>query len=319
MKDHRNELGRGSFLKVIGSGALAAAASKPAMAQSLTTVQVGMSINDALTPLLYANQTGMFRDAGLDVQLNHGANGAALAAAIVGGTLNIGQSSLMPLLNGYLRGVRLPVIAGSSLFVREAPTSMLVVLKDSPIKTAADIKGSTVATQALRSLDELAIRVLTDVNHGNSQNLKFVEIPYPLMLDALQKQRADVASMVEPYLETALQSGAIRTIAPTYSGIAERLSVACYFATPAYIAQNRSVVDRFTQVLYKASQYTNTHHAETVNLLADYAHLDPNLVRHMTRGTNATSLDLRLIQPAIDVAAKYQYLERSFNAKELLA
>ena len=95
--------------------------------------------------------------------------------------------------------------------------------------------------------------------------------------------------------------------------------IAAFFCTPDFLARNHETIDRFTATLYRVTAYTNTHPAETVSLLADYAHMDPALVRRMTRLTNATSLDLRVIQPAIDLAAKYKYIDAPFSAKDLVA
>ena len=308
---------RRTFLTTIGAAVFCAGAA-PAVAQSLTTMRVGMAVTDAVTPVLYGIQSGMFKDAGLDVQVVTGTSGAALAAAVVGGSLEIGTSSLMPLLSGYLRGVQLPIIAGSTIYAAEAPTSEVCVLKSSRFKSLADMNGTTFATQAVRSLDEIGIRGLIDKNHGNSATLKFIETPYTLMVGALERGQVDGTSISQPNLTLALDSGKLRTLGATYGGVGDRLLIAAYFCSQTYLAQNRAAIGRFTVALYRATQYTNTHHAETVSLIADWAHMDPELVKRMTRATNATSLDPRQIQIGIDMAAKYKYIDRSFNAKELL-
>lgn len=287
-------------------------------AQTTTTLRVGMALTDGVTPVLYGNQIGIFKDAGLDVQLIPGNSGAALAAALAGGALDIAASSLMPLLTGYTHGIPLRIIAGSSIYSPAAPTSEICVAKISRINSVADLNGTTIAMVAVRSLDQVGIMALVDKSGGNSATLKFLETPGSLLLGALQHGRAEAASISEPNLAIALDSGDLRTLGDPYAGIANGVMIAAFFCTPAFVAQNRRVIERFTSVLYRATAYTNTHHAETVALLAEYAHMDPDLVRRMTRLTNATSLDLRMIQPAVDAAAKYKYIDARFNAKELL-
>lgn len=277
-----------------------------------------MAVTDAVTPVLYGIQSGMFRDAGLDVQVVTGTNGAAMAAALAGGSLELGASSLVSLITGYTHGVRLPIIAGSTEFVAEAPTTEICVLKTSRVTRVGELNGATFAVQTVRSIDELGIRAAVDRDRGDSSTLKFIEVPPPLLLDALRKGRADAATISEPILAQAMDSGDLRILAPAYGAIASHFLIAAFFCSPTYLAQNRAVIDRFTPLLYRATRYTNTHHAESAPLLAEFAKIDPAIIARMTRATNATALNIQDIQPVINAAAKYNLIERSFPAKELV-
>jgi hypothetical protein len=60
-----------------------------ASAQASIPLHVGASLDDGLTPVLYAIKAGIFKRNGLDVTLTASANGAALAAAVsVGGEID---------------------------------------------------------------------------------------------------------------------------------------------------------------------------------------------------------------------------------------
>lgn len=307
-------IARRAMLAAVGAAALPRAA----RAQTMPTFRIGMALTDGVTPVLYGIRTGAFKAANVDVQLVAGNSGAALAAAIAGGSLDIAASSLMPLITGHARGVQLRIIAGSSIYSADAPTSELCVLKTSPIKTFADFAGKTIAVLAGHSLDTLGIMALVDKSGASSSALRFLETPSSLMRGALENGRADVASISEPNLELALDGGTLRTLGDPYAGVVAGCMIAAFFCTPEFLARNREAIDRLTAVLYRVTAYTNAHHAETAPLLAEYAHMDPELVRLMTRLTNATSLDLRVIQPAIDLAAKYKYIDAPFDAKELV-
>jgi len=311
-------IARRSLLAALGSATLSSAGAR-LVAQTLPAFRVGMALTDGVTPVLYGIRTGAFKNAGVDVQLVAGNSGAALSAAVAGGSLEVAASSLMPLITGHVRGVGLRIIAGSSMYSADAPTSELCLLKTSRIGSFAEFSGKTVATLALQSLDTLGISALVDKSGGTSSSVRFLETPSSLMLSALENGRADVASISEPNLAIALESGKLRTLGDPYAGVAPGCMIAAFFCAPDFLARNRDAIERFTGALYRATAYTNTHHAETVSLLAEYAHMDPDVVRRMTRLTNATSLDVRAIQPAIDLAAKYRVIDAAFNAKELVA
>lgn len=300
------------------AGAAAAAVAVPfaAVAQPVATLRVGASLDDGLTPLLYAMQAGIFKKYALDVQLQAAASGAALASAIVGGTVDIAKSSLMSLITAYARGVRFKIIAGAALYTSQAPTTELSVLTSSPIKSFSDVNGKTVACSALRSLDQMATQALIDKRGGNSSTVRFIELPFSAMLPALEQGRADMAAISNPVLAAALETGKIRTLGDPYDGIAKYFLIAGWFCTQSFASQNLAITRRFFEAMREAATYTNAHHAETVSLLADYSHIDPDVIRKMNRLTNATSLQASEIQPAIDAAAKYKFIDEAFSAKE---
>ena len=52
-------------------------------------------------------------------------------------------------------------------------------------------------------------------------------------------------------------------------------------------------------------------------MMAEITKIAPAIFEKMVRVDGATSGDPGLIQPAIDVAAKYKFIARTFPAKEL--
>jgi ABC-type nitrate/sulfonate/bicarbonate transport system substrate-binding protein len=68
----------------------------------------------------------------------------------------------------------------------------------------------------------------------------------------------------------------------------------------------------------KASEWANQHPVESGDILIKYSKMDPALMHSMARSVNATTLDAALVQPELDVAAKYGAIEHSFPASEIL-
>jgi len=309
---------RQRFLAVSATAALSAPWRSTA-AQGTATVRVGMAPTDGITPLLYAIKTNAFKDAGLDVQLVVGNNGAAQMAALVGGSLDVAAAALMPILNAHVKGVPLRVIAGSTIYNPAAPIAGAFVATSSRFKSFGDLGGATVMTSTLHSLSELGVRILVEKNGGNPSTLKFIETPYSMMAAAIADQTADVAVLTEPALTIATRGGNLRSLGDQDAGIDPKgFLMAAFCSTPSYAERNQDVVSRFTRTLYRVTAYTNTHHADTVAMIAEFTKMEPDLVRRMGRQTLATTLNVKLMQPAIDVAAKYGYLDRWFDAKELL-
>jgi len=311
-------ISRRTFVAIVGTTTL----STPhrAIAQTLAPVRVGMALTDGITPVLYAIRTGAFKDAGLDVQLVVGNNGAAQIAALLGGSLDVAAASLLSVLNAHLRDVPLRVVTGSTLYNPAAPVSGLCVLKTSRITNYGELAGATVLVPTLRSLDQLGIQVLADQSPGGPKTIRFVETTHSVMVSALQNGTGDAAAFTEPTLTIAMESGVLRNLGDPEAGIAPKgFMIAGFCSTDSFLQRSPDVIARFNRTLYRVTAFTNAHHDVTVDMLAQYTGMTPDLVRRMARETIATSLTPATIQPAIDIAAKYGYLARGFDAKELLA
>jgi len=310
---------RATLLRTLGATAVALLPPRPGAPQGLKTVRTGASLDDGITPLLYGMHAGLYARAGLDIELQSSSSGAALAQAVAGRTIDVAKSSLMSLITAYARGIKFKLIAGAALYSSDFPTTQLCVLRDSPVKTALDLGGKTIAVTALQSLETIAIDSLIDQRGGHSELVRFIEMPASTMLGALDQGRADMAAIPNPALADALATGKIRTFAAPYSGLGKHVLIGGWFCSEDYAKANPEVVEKFAAATREAILYTNAHHAETVPLLAAYAHLDPEVIKRMNRATNAATLDVTYIQPAIDAAVKYKLIERGFPASELIA
>jgi NitT/TauT family transport system substrate-binding protein len=308
---------RGPFLTA--AGAALVAAPRAVRAQGLTPVRVACVPNDDVTPLLYAQQSGLFRRAGLDVTATAATSGAAIAAAVAGAAYDIGLISMMGTITGHARGVPFVMIAPSLIYVSTDPSQQLLVLKESPIKGARDMPGKIVSCSAIRDVNWVSIRAWADLQGVDSSAIKFVEMPMSSVPAALQQKRIDVGSLLDPTLGDAMATGNFRSVGAPFDGVAKRWLVAAWSTTLDFVKKNRDTVDRFASVMRTATLYVNAHHAETAPLFAAFAGLEPGRVLAMKPVELGDYLDPRDIQPAIDVAAKYGIIEKSFPAQEMIS
>ena len=308
-------LARRSALALIA----AAAAAAPRPGAAATAVRLGASLDDGLTPVLYALQAGIFARQGLDVTVIPSLNGAALAAAVAGGSMDIAKSALMSLLTAYAHGVRFKIVAGGTIYDPKTPTDALCVTAASPIRSPGDLSGKTVAVGTLKSLDQMSIQALIDEHGGKSSGVRFIELQYSAMLTALEQGRADCASIANPILQDVLDSGKARSIGAPYDALGSGFLEAAWFCSADFAQRNADTARRFGAAFREAAAYTNVHHDETIPLLAAYAKLDPDVIRKMNRDTIATgNVAPGAIQPCIDAAYKYGYIAAPFAAQALL-
>jgi NitT/TauT family transport system substrate-binding protein len=309
---------RGRLLTAAAAAAVAFAPRR-AFTQALTPLRVAAVPNDDVTPFLYAQQSGLFRRAGLDVSIVQATAGAAIAAAVVSGSYDIGLISMMASITGHVRGLPFVMIAPSLLYLASDPAQLLLVVKDSPLKSVRDLAGKIVSCSSIRDVSWVSTRASADQNGIDSESIKFVELPMAAVPAALEQRRIDVGSIVNPTLDEALATGHFRSIGAPFDAVAKRWMVAAWCSTSDFVAKNRDAIDRFATVMRTATLYANTHHAETASLLAAFTGIEPAHVLAMKRVTCGEYLDPRDIQPAIDAAAKYKVIDKSFPAQELIS
>ena len=143
-------------------------------------------------------------------------------------------------------------------------------------------------------------------------------MPGSAVVTELGAGRVAAGSLQNPFLAQALKGGSVRVLGYHLSSIAQRLLQSAWFVTTAYMDKNPAAVHAFAQVMQTASAYCNTHQAQTVDLLAAFTKMDPATIAGMARTTFAPARP-PLIQPLIDTAAKYKFIDQAFDAREFIA
>jgi NitT/TauT family transport system substrate-binding protein len=306
-------MNRQHALGLIGAGLATAA---PLGASAATAVRLTTLPVDGTALAFYANDLNYFQDAGLDVTIQTVANGAAITASVISNSIDIGWSNIISLAAAFKRGLPVSIIGAGGMSVNGSLATQLMVRKDSPIHTAADLSGKVIGTTGLADVGQLAPELWVDKNGGKASAVKFVEVPFPQLPAALEAGRVDAAWLAEPFIHAAEPFA--RTLATCFDTVAPRWMLGAWFATPAFISANRGVVDVFRTVITKTATWANANHDQSALILAKYSHLDPAVVKAMHRITYATHPEAALIQPAIDLAARYGAIPASFPAQELM-
>src|ERR1700734_2637090 len=92
------------------------AAPLAASAQNSPALILAAVPEESVTPALWAQQSGMFRRAGLDVDVQSAASGTAIAAGVAGGSYAVGKSSLVSVITAHAKGLPFVFVAGGSLY-----------------------------------------------------------------------------------------------------------------------------------------------------------------------------------------------------------
>ena len=272
---------------------------------------------DDLRPILYAQSAGLFKQAGIDLDLKYSNSGATIAQAVIGGAVDIGLGSITAMIAAHTRGIPVVLVAPSMMYRKDLPTSGLIVAQSSPLHDARDLQGKIVACSALGSIAYLGIRSLVDKQGGDSSTLRFVEMPGSAVPAAVEQGRVDAGVTEEPHLSEELRTGKVRLLFDMFDGYSRPIVEAVYFAMRDYIDKNHELVSRFAKVVQDATRYADAHPAETLPLFVALSGMDPQLANRINHTYTPLTLDPAQIQPVVDLAAKYKVIPNGFDAREL--
>jgi NitT/TauT family transport system substrate-binding protein len=291
-------------------------------AQSMTKLVLALPPGTSGTPALYALKAGLFTKYGLDVELQKMNSGAAILAAIAGGSVQIGNGSAFSVVTAFAHGVPVQIMSGGVIYnsSEAVPYGMLLVGKNSPIKTAADLNGKTIGLAVARGdLNATTTQAWVEQNGGDWSTIKVLEIPQPTMVAAIDQGRIDAMTMQSPSSTIALASGKLRLLGRPYDAVAKRFTIATWFSATSWVASNADIIGRFNQAMAEASRYANAHPQEMIPILAAFSDVEPSVLEHAARTPFVDRPDVADIQPIIDLEYKYKVIDKTFSAKDIIA
>jgi len=271
---------------------------------------------DQTADVFDAQDEGFFKQAGLKVVVTTLESGPAIIGAVTGGAADIGDANPGSVAEARERGILVRYVAPAGLHLSSVPVDLLMVGANSPIRSARDLAGKTIAVNALGALPNVATDVWITQKGIDIAQVHFVELSFPAMGAALTSGRVDAAAMTEPFI-TSSKTGT-RLLADVFDAIAPRFIVSGWFASDAWIKAHHDEAMHFQAAMRRAHAWANAHHAESAAILVRNTKILPEVAQSMTRVQFGSTLDPGLIQPVIAAFAKYGGLARPLPATDLV-
>jgi NitT/TauT family transport system substrate-binding protein len=302
---------------LLGAALVLALTPPAAHAQTQPALRVAYIAVDDEAEAMYAQDAGFFAKAGVNVDLQPMENAGAIASAVAAGAVDIGFLPAIVLAIAHSKNVPLVAIAPGSEFTPAGPITSLFIAPNSPIRKAADLNGKTIAVPGLGSIAEFGARTWIDKNGGDATTVKFLEVPFPVMPEAINSGRVDAAMITEPFLTVAKRTERILAATP-FNAIAPEFAFGDWVTTPQWAKDHPDAVARFASAMRATAQWANKNQSASGAILQKYTKIDPALVGAMSRSRYADRLSTVTLQPIVDLAARYKAFP-SFPAADLLA
>jgi NitT/TauT family transport system substrate-binding protein len=270
--------------------------------------------------LFMAIEKGFFKAEGLELETVPMAGGALIAQGVTSGDLQIGWSNVISLYQARVEGFDFKLIAGGATNVKGKNEShALQVLKTSPIQSAKDLEGKTVAVNTLNNIVHLMVMAWIDKHGASSSKVKFVEVPFPQMEAALAGGKIDAISVHEPFATAALEKGQTRTLAQPWGDVLPKFLIASWFASEKWIVKNREMGQAFVRAINRGIDAIQADPEGSRAAMVKWAGLKPELAGKIGLPVFEKGVSEKDLQATIDLTQKYKLIPRSIKARDVIS
>jgi NitT/TauT family transport system substrate-binding protein len=295
------------------SGGGGGASNKP------TTLKVGVIPIADVAPLYVGMKQGFFKQENLTIQPQLAEGGATITAQTVSGDLQIGFSNVTSLVIASSKKLPVQIVASGVQAAKDDSGAWDAVLskKGSPIKDLKALEGKTVSVNNLNNVGPLTINNAMEKAGADYKKIKYVEVPFPDANAALDTGRIDAAFVVEPFVSQGKAQGA-NEITHSFEETAPNYTVATYFVTKQYAAQNKDALDRFVRAINKSLDYAQTHPDVVRQIVPTYTKIPADVAAKIQLPTWSPNLNQPSIQQTVDLAQRYGFITDKPDLGELI-
>ncbi|MEV6812667.1 ABC transporter substrate-binding protein [Micromonospora sp. NPDC051296] len=288
-------------------------------AEGTTKVKVGAIPIVDVAPLHLGISKGFFAEQNIEVEVVNTTGGAAAVPGVVSGEFDFAFGNVVSLIVARSQNLPLKAIAEGNSSTGEQGKDFggIVVPADSPITSAAELAGKTVAVNNLKNIGDTTVRASIRKAGGDPSGVKFVELPFPDMPAAVTGKRVDAAWIVEPFFTVAQDQGA-KVVASNFVDTAPNLTIAAYFTTEKTVQEKGDLTKRFVAAIEKSLAYAQENPAEARAALLTYTQIDPAVAEKITLPGWSGQINRDSVQTMADLMLADGLVSEKVDIAELL-
>ncbi len=261
--------------RAIATGA-AAMALAPTVARAADSLRVGKTIVNSfpMAGVDVGQQAGVFTAENIDVTISTFRGDGQIQQALTAGAIDIGFGS-GPGMGYASKGVPAHAVA----VMANPPRNMcLVVPKDGPVKSIADLRGKKIGVSTAGSLTDWLVRAISTREGWGPDGIQTVpmgEVRTRAIAMKAGELQGSVTAIEEGYDYKAQGGG---DILMNFGQITPDFITHVIFATDALIQKNPELLRRFLHGWFTTVAYIRDHRADAVRVLAKATNYSEKIV-----------------------------------------
>jgi NitT/TauT family transport system substrate-binding protein len=236
-------------------------------------VKIGYSRLRISLPIYVAQEKGIFKNNGLDAQLEMFDTAQPMIDALCGGKLDVAGYAAFPItFSAELRSKKDLYYATGLMEDDKHPISMLVVKKESPIKTIGDLKGKNIGILPTYAY-KVWLELILEKNGIKPGEASIQQIAPAMTPSALASKTIDAVFTNDPAVTTCVQMGIGRllfadAVLPKYMW--SPFPFASFNMTREFVQKNPDTARRIVKSLDEAIDFINGNQQEAKRIMAEF-------------------------------------------------
>lgn len=278
-------------------GSSTASSATPTTATATANITVGVLPIADVAPLYLGIKQGFFAQQHLNVTPHPLQGGAAVASAVVGGSLQFGFGATANMVAAKAHNLPIQFVANGDQAAASSSSawSGILVGANSGITSIKELAGKTVAANATQGANELALDAILERNGVSPSSVHVVALPFPTMPSALAAGQVAAVTEVEPFV-SAIEAQGGKMLSPLFSGEQPSQMVAGYFTTTSEISRDPSLVNRFVAAMNKSLAYAAANPSAVRAVIPTYTKITAAVASKMQLPVWSASINTGSIQ-----------------------
>lgn len=216
-----------------------------------------------------ADALGWFKDEGIQFEpVGYSSGGPESLFALSAGSVDIAGAATSAIINAVIGGAEINSVS-TGTGVNQEVISHYYVLENSPIRSAADLKGKTIAVNTLGAHLDYVLKEYLRKNNVDPASVKLVAVPGPQLEQVLRSGQVDVAAVgtwQSTFAGQIAKNGGVRTLFTDYEVLGD-IALGYTVFRKDFIKQHPDAVARFATLSAQAADWSREHLDEAKQLI----------------------------------------------------
>lgn len=266
--------------------------------------------------LYIAQRRGFFAQEGLHVKIVPAISAETVIGSQLAGKIDITFGNYVSYILAMAnQGARLHLLSPGTVV---APSTQMIMLPaGSGIQNVAQLAGKRIGINAENNIGTLLVDSVLRLNAVPLSSVKYVAIPFPLMVRALQRHQIDAAWLPEPFVTNAEEAVGAQPLADTDAGLVQNVPLVGYVCTRAWLKKYPRTAAAFVQAIAKAQRIASQDTA-AVQQSAKYLGITQQTATIVPAPQFQLKIDPSSIQRVADLMLQFGILQVEFRTSQFI-